>query len=426
MQKSVIFGVLSLVMLACTSKSEIHQTREKVKEVPRDSAVAHTFDSYGIKIDSLEVETYRVKRNESLYVILDKFDFSPREIYSITQQVRHFVDIREIRPGQKYRTYSSADSTEGLAQMVWQTNPIDYLVFDWQKDSLQIYKAARPLKSETVATAGTIQNSLYQTVSEQGSSRLLAFKMAEIFAWQINFFGLRDGDSFNVLYNKQFIDEDFYGIGEILAAEFIHRGEKFRAYKFSHGDINGYFTESGESVQKALLKAPFKFSQRVSSHFSSSRYHPILKKRMPHYGVDFAAPHGTPVLAVGDGTVTEAQYRGANGNIVKVTHNKTYRTAYLHLSGFADGIYRGAKVKQGQIIGYVGNTGRSTGTHLDYRLYRNNKPVNPLTVDLPSSKSVPDSLMDEFLTVRDELNYKLKIKTDTLQEESNPVLTANQ
>lgn len=425
MRKGVLLGVLvSLIFGACTSQFGENNIREKSKEAPKDSAVVHTYDSYGIKIDSLEVENYRVKRNESLYVILDKFDFSPQEIYNITQQVQHFVDIQEIQPGQKYRTYTPADSSGAIAQMVWQTNPLDYLVFDWQKDSLEIYKAARPLESETVTASGTIQNSLYQTVSAQGMSRLLAFKMAEIFAWQINFFGLRDGDSFNVLYNKQFIDGDFYGVGEVLAAEFVHRGETFRAYKFSHDEISGYFTESGESVQKALLKAPFKFSQRVSSHFSQSRYHPILKRKMPHYGVDFAAPHGTPVLSVGDGTVTEAQYRGANGNIVKITHNESYRTAYLHLSGFANGIYRGAKVKQGQIIGYVGNTGRSTGTHLDYRLYRNNRPVNPLTVELPSSDSVPDSLMDEFLKVRDQLNYRLKTQIDNLQKGDNPVLTA--
>jgi murein DD-endopeptidase MepM/ murein hydrolase activator NlpD len=177
-------------------------------------------------------------------------------------------------------------------------------------------------------------------------------------------------------------------------------------------------------VEKALLKAPFKFSQRVSSHFSHSRYHPILKKRMPHYGVDYAAPRGTPVLAVGDGVVTEARYRGANGNIVKINHNASYRTAYLHLQGFASGIQRGAKVAQGQIIGYVGSTGRSTGSHLDYRLYKNDRAVNPLTVDLPSSEAVPDSLMDDFKKVRDTLEQHFEQENNSTSKVNSVVVPA--
>jgi murein DD-endopeptidase MepM/ murein hydrolase activator NlpD len=301
--------------------------------------------------------------------------------------------------------------------LVWQPNPIDYVVFDWKRDSLQIFKAARPLTSERATATGTIENSLYQTMNEQNTSPLLAYRMASIFAWQINFFGLREGDSYKVLYNKQYIDDEYYSIGDILAAEFEHRGQTFKAYQFSKGGVSGYFTEDGSSVQKALLKAPFKFSQRVSSGFSHNRMHPILNKRMPHYGIDYAAPYGTPVLSVGDGTVTEAQYRGANGNIVKITHNSTYRTAYLHLRGFAHGIRPGAEVSQGQIIGYVGSTGRSTGAHLDYRLYRNNRPVNPLSVELPSSDAVPDSLMADFRTVRDSLNARLE---DGLEKSSSP------
>ena len=349
-----------------------------------------------------------MQRNESLYLILDKLDFNPQEIYAITQEARSFVDLDHLKPGQPYRTYlASSDSSNSLAKLVWQPNPIDYVVFNWQRDSLQIFKAAQPIANKLASASGTIDNSLYQTISEEDTSPLLANRMANIFAWQINFFGLRDGDSYRVLYNKQFINDEYYSIGDVLAAEFSHRGETYKAYKFSRGNTNGYFTETGQSVQKALLKAPFKFSQRISSGFSHNRMHPILKKRMPHLGIDFAAPYGTPVLSVGDGTVTEAQYRGANGNIIKITHNSTYRTAYLHLKGFAHGIRPGSNVDQGQIIGYVGSTGRSTGPHLDYRLYRNNRPVNPLTVELPSSDAIPDSLMDEFAAVRDSLDVRL-------------------
>lgn len=413
MNKRLLLAVLiGASVLGCMQQKESKKLVEEANIQPPDSTMIAeeniNVDNYGLPIDNLEVEEYSIQRNESLYLILDKFDFSDKEIYSITQKAHQFVDLGALKPGQKYRVYASADSSgAAISKLVWQKNPIDYVVFDWKRDSFQIYKAARPLTSKTVVASGEINSSLFEAISDADASPLLAHKMAEIFAWQIDFFGLRDGDQFNVLYQKQLIDGKVYGVGDILAAEFIHRGEEYRAYWFSKGNFEGYFNEHGESVQKVLLKTPFKFSQRISSHFSHNRFHPILKKRMPHYGIDYAAPYGTPVLAVGDGVVTEAQYRGANGNIVKINHNSTYRTAYLHLKGFASGIHRGASVKQGEIIGYVGNTGRSTGTHLDYRIYRNDNPINPLTIDLPSSDAIPDSLMKEFEQVRNAFDRQL-------------------
>lgn len=422
MQRFILFGIISaFFLIGCNTEEPVKKVELKKVSLPKDTVETVDRDIYGLAVDSIKVSDHKVKRNESLYLILDKLDLSPQEIYTVTQKARDVVDISNIKPGQRYRTYASADSN--LSRMVWQPNPLEYVVFDW-RDSLEIYKASRVLTNELAVSSGVVSNSLYQTISEEGASPLLAYKMAEIFAWQINFFGLRPGDSFNVLYNKRYIGDEFLGIGDVMAAEFTHRGETFQAYNFRHAETNGYFTEDGQSVEKALLKAPFKFSQRISSHFSHSRYHPILKKRMPHYGVDYAAPTGTPILAVGDGMVTEAQYRGANGNIVKINHNASYRTAYLHLRGFANGIHRGARVKQGQIIGYVGSTGRSTGPHLDYRLYKNNNPVNPLTVDLPSSEAVPDSLMDAFKKVRDSLDKQLSPKPDTtVPKEVNPIIT---
>lgn len=428
MQKVLLGIVCAVLAWGCQPDRQSQQIKtESEQSEQADSTLAQTptYDNFGIQIDSLQVEQYKVKRNESLYLILDKFDFSSQEIYAATQEASDFVDIRSFKPGQKYHAYySSADSSAELQHIVWEPNPLDYVVFDWQSDSLEIYKASRPLSKETVRVSGTINNSLYQTISSRNASPLLAYRLAQIFAWQIDFFGLREGDSFNVVYEKRYINDEFLGIGEIKAAEFTHRGEIYRAYQFNHPEADGYYTEEGESVQKALLKAPFEYNQRISSHYSRSRYHPTLKRRMPHNGVDFAAPRGTPVLSVGDGTVTEAQYRGANGNIVKVKHNSTYRTAYLHLQGFASGIHRGARVEQGQVIGYVGSTGRSTGPHLHYSLYKNDRHVNPMNVELPSSEAVPDDLMEEFKKVRDELERQLKADEDTVKEEKEaPVIT---
>ena len=210
-----------------------------------------------------------------------------------------------------------------------------------------------------------------------------------------------------VIYEKRFVDDKPYGIGQIIAAEFEHRGEIYEAYFYESDDAYGYYDEVGNSVQKALLKAPFKYSQRISSNFSHSRFHPVLKKRIPHYGVDYAAPLGTPVISVGDGEVIESQYRGPSGNIVKIRHNSTYTTAYLHLNGFASGIRKGQKVRQGQVIGYVGKTGRVTGVHLDYRVYKNDQPVNPVKLVLPPSKGISNTELEEYKSkielVRNEL-----------------------
>lgn len=423
MQKIVLaWAFLGLIFWGCNQQEGATQIVKEAKAKSPDTTFVHTYDDFGIKIDSLQVEEHSIQRNESLYVILDNYHFSPQEIYSIIQKARNFVDLGSLKPGQKYRTYTSSDSAAEISQMVLRPNPLDYVVFDWQQDSLQIYKAARPLTTKTAATSGTIENSLYQTISEEDATPLLAYKLSEIFAWQVNFFGLREGDSFKVLYNKKYINGKYYGIGEVLAAEFTHRGKTYRAYKFEHGETEGYFTETGESVQKALLKTPFKFNQRISSRFSRNRFHPILKKRVPHNGVDYAAPRGTPVLATGDGVVTRARYGRGEGNMIKIRHNSTYETGYMHLSKFANGIHPGTHVEQGQVIAYVGSTGLATGPHLHYSLYKNGHPVNSLAIELPSSDGVPDSLMAAFEKVRDSLDGRVKSKVND-NEGDFPVLT---
>ncbi len=426
MRQLILLGILTgFLMMGCDSHKPVEQAVKKESTSKKDSleTVEVQRDIFGLPVDSMEVSDHTVKRNESLYLILDKLDFDPQQIYSITQQARNVLDVNNVKPGQRYRTYATADSGSGIARMVWQPNKLEYVVFDGLQDSLEVYRASRPLTNKLAVASGTVSSSLYQTISDEGASPLLAYELAGIFAWQIDFFGLRDGDSFEVLYNKQYIGDDYFGIGDVLAAQFEHRGETYRAYKFTRGQTDGYFMRDGKSVEKALLKAPFKFNQRISSGFSKNRYHPILKERRPHYGIDYAAPHGTPVLSVGGGTVTRARYDNGNGYFVKIKHNSTYETAYMHLSDFADGIHEGTTVEQGQVIAYVGSTGLSTGPHLHYTLYKNNRPVNALAIDLPSSESVPDSLMDTFKKVRDSLDRQLEQQEETGKEQPEKVLT---
>ncbi|TYP95037.1 Peptidase family M23 [Fodinibius salinus] len=411
MYRIILLSIVGFgIIMGCSPDRPVDsdQSKEVTVAAAKDTMCIPHQDKFGLPINGIKVADYTVKRNESLYLILNKLGFNAQEIYNASRRAKQVIDLDNFKPGQRYRVYFSADSTNRVKKLLWQPSKLEYVVFNWTQDSLEISRAARQLNTKKAMFSGTIENSLYKTIHRQGAHPVLAYKMANIFAWQINFFGLRPGDSFKVLYDKTFVEDEFLGVENILAAEFTHRGETYKAYKFSRGGIDGYFDEEGNSVEKALLKAPFEFNQRISSGYTSSRYHPILKKNMPHRGVDYAAPVGTPVLAVGDGVVTEAQYRGANGNIIKIDHNSTYRTAYLHLHGFADGIHRGASVEQGQIIGYVGSTGRSTGPHLDYRLYKNDRAVNSRTVDLPSSKGIPDSLMDHFMERREALARQLE------------------
>lgn len=423
MQRPFMFLAAVAMLLSCSNIKKQEADSEKANDAITDSVVTKVesekgeYDNFGFRVDTAEVQDHKVLKNESLYLILDKFDFSAQEIYAVTKQARDIIDVRSFKPGQQYRIYASLDGNgkEPLTRLVWQPNPLDYVVFDWQ-DSLRIYKSSKTVTTQTETASAEINSSLYETMVREELSPLLAYKLSEIYAWEIDFFSLRNGDRFHIVYEKKYIDDTFFEIGEIKAAAFTHRGETYNAFKYEDENISGYFDEEGNSVQKALLKAPFKFSQRISSGFSHNRFHPVLKRRIPHYGVDYAAPHGTPVLSVGDGTVTESRYRGANGNIVKIRHNGTYETAYLHLSGFARGIKKGRSVKQGQVIGYVGKTGRVTGTHLDYRIYKNGRPVNPLTVDLPSSESIPDSSMDNYMTRVESYFDELNISNQTGNE----------
>jgi len=409
MHNRLIIGViLGVMLLGCEPKKRTEEVPDSPNIEVADTVISHTVDSFGQVMDSMQVKEHKVKHNESFYNILSRYDFSPQQIYSITRKARDIVDFKKLKPGQKYRTYYASSEDSSIKKLIWQPNPVDYVVFDWKPDSLQIYRAARPITTKPSVASGEIENSLFQAISQEKKSPLLAYKMANVFAWEIDFYGLRGGDSFKTLYSKKYINGEFYGIGNIKAAQFTHRGKTYRAYRFKHGNTDGYFNQNGQSVEKALLKMPFKFSHRITSHFSQHRMNPVLHKVMPHHGVDYAAPIGTPVLATGDGTVLEAHYGGASGNIIKIRHNGTYRTAYMHLHRFARGIHAGANVKQGQIIGYVGSTGRSTGPHLDYRIYKNGRAVNPLTINLPSAKSIPDSLMKAFTQLRDSLNKKMQ------------------
>jgi len=407
MHKFFIGIFLSLMIVSCERPFDLEKipvqqiTLENYKEIPPLPA----FDKHGFKVNTYSTAKYRIKRNENLHLILSDFGVSQEMIHKIQIEAVGKANLKKMIPGQKYILYKQDNTTIGF---VWYQNPVDYITIKWKDGEVEMGNGSLELTLKENSFSGIIKTSLYDAITIEEASMYLGQGIADVYAWEIDFFSLRKGDSFKVIYEEIYAGDEFYNIGRIKAAQFTHRGNEYKAYYFEDGDRSGFFDENGNSLEKDLLKAPFKYSQRVSSGFSRNRMHPILNQRRPHYGVDYAARPGTPILAVGDGIVTEAQFRGGNGNIVQIRHNGTYKTAYLHMRRFANGIKPGVQVKQGQVIGYVGSSGLATGPHLCYRLYKNSQPVNSLNLDLPSSDALDEKDLSEFNERKAQLDEKLE------------------
>jgi murein DD-endopeptidase MepM/ murein hydrolase activator NlpD len=354
---------------------------------------------YGIPIDSFDILTDMVKRNEMLLSILINYNLPDGSLASLLNMPIREFDLRKIKAGNRYTVFLHRDSLSTLHYLVYEITPVDFVRFSFG-DSVAVELGHKEVVQKTKFASGTISTSLWNSMKEKGYSPELILQLSEIYAWTVDFFGLQPADSFSVVYDEQYVDNVAVGLGKIHGAYFKSNGIGIYAIPFVQDSIESYYDSVGNSLRKAFLKAPLRFS-RISSRYSNSRLHPILKIRRPHHGVDYKAPKGTPVMAIGDGRVTEASRgTGGGGNIIKIRHNSIYSTAYMHLSGFAPGISAGKYVKQGDIIGYVGSTGLSTGPHLDFRFYKNGGPIDPLKVEAPPVEPVKIENRTTFDSVR--------------------------
>ncbi len=341
---------------------------------------------FGINVDSLEVVEATIQPNEYLSQILRKYNISLGLIDRIAKKSRAVFDVRKIRMDKDYTVLCRADSAHTAQYFIYEPNRLDYVVFDLT-DTVSIYQEQHKIDTVTREFAGVIDYSIYQTLADGNAPPDLAYQLSDIYAWQLDLFKVQKGDRFKMVYEEIRIKNEPVGVGKVLAAHFERDQESYYAFYYDQQGRTDYFDEEGNSLRKAFLKAPLKYT-RISSRFSNDRLHPVLHVHRPHHGIDYAAPIGTPVRAVGDGKVIKANYSGGAGNYVKIRHNNTYTTGYMHLSKYGEDIKVGKRVKQGDIIGYVGSTGISTGPHLDYRVWKNGRAVDALTIDMPPSEPI--------------------------------------
>jgi murein DD-endopeptidase MepM/ murein hydrolase activator NlpD len=337
---------------------------------------------FGLAIDSFNIETGAVGRDQNLGQILRKYNLQERAHTQLLLYAGNVFDVRKIRQGNRYTAFLSRDTLYRLQYFVYEHSPVEYVVFDFT-DSVQVSVKQKDISTRHKKAHGEIITSLWDAVKKDEINPLLTIELSEMYAWTVDFFGLQPGDKFTVVYDELYVDTVSIGLGRIHAASFFHGGRELLAVPFTQDSVETYFDADGNSLRRAFLKSPLRFSSRISSRFSSSRMHPILKIRRPHYGVDYAAPVGTPVYSIGDGRVIMAGTQSGSGRIVKVRHNGVYTSVYMHLSGFGKGITTGKYVIQGELVGYVGSSGLSTGPHLDFRVTRNGSPIDPLKMESP-------------------------------------------
>jgi murein DD-endopeptidase MepM/ murein hydrolase activator NlpD len=351
-----------------------------------------------------------ISAGETISSLLGSY-FSPQEIYELGQRSKNVFPLTRICAGQPYQICTSDDKFESF---VYEIDQEEQLVIRRQDEQLTIERVPIEYEVRTQVVRGIVESSLFEAVSQAGESAELATALADIFAWDIDFIrDLRTGDTFSALVEKRYRDGQPAGYSRVLAAEFRNNGVLYRAFAYKDGDRTlSYYDVTGRSVRKAFLKAPLSFS-RISSGFSLKRFHPITKTWKAHPAIDYAAPTGTPIKTVGDGTITRIGYTRGNGNFIEMRHNGTYSTIYLHMSKFAKGMKKGKRVSQGQVIGYVGATGLATGPHLCFRMYRNGSPVNPYKVKAPAAKPVSDENMAEFKLLTRSLVAQLEGREET-------------
>ena len=373
-------------------------------------AEAHPELLYGICADSFVVERQCVRNGQMISNLLTGAGLPYATAIKAYESARGVYDFRQMKAGHTCCFFNSIDTNGvgSLRHFVYEISATSYVRCSFIGDSVDVVREEAAVTRRRRTARAVIKSSLWNALAEQDIAPQVALDLSDVFAWTVDFFGLEKGDQFGVVYDELVAGDKVVGTGDITSAIYVSNGGG-RSYAFRHvvDSVAGYYDLQGNSLRRAFLKAPLHFS-RISSRFSNGRMHPILKIRRPHHGVDYAAPKGTPVVALGDGKIIAKGYDGkGGGNYVKIRHNSIYTTVYMHLNNFAKGLSTGQNVRQGDVIGNVGATGLATGPHLDFRMYRDGKPVDPLKVEMPPAEPIDNDEIIDFMDESDKLRQTL-------------------
>ncbi len=393
--KKFLFIILSILVFQSCKKEVIvnSEPEEIIEEQPP------IIEEFGYNLNNYKVIKDTIRNGESFGQILDRNHVDYAEIYKIAEAAKDTFDIRKLIAGKPYTILAKKDTTEKAQVFIYQPNKVEYLIVDFT-DSVKTIFGRKDIKILTKTASGVIESSLSEAIDSQGLNYIIAHEMGDIYAWTIDFFHLQKGDNFKLIYEELYIDDTVsVGIGDIKAAYFEHKNQPFYSFNFetdSVKQIHDYYDENAKTLRRQFLKAPLQYG-RISSRYNLNRRIKYYGNRVrAHKGTDFAAPIGTPILSTANGTVIESRYRGGNGNYVKIKHNSTYSTQYLHMSKRK--VKKGDYVKQGDVIGYIGMTGNTAGPHVCYRFWKNGAQVDPLREKLPSAEPIKESLKERYFT----------------------------
>ncbi|MDO7171042.1 peptidoglycan DD-metalloendopeptidase family protein [Mariniflexile sp. AS56] len=404
--KYLVALVVLLAFVGCKDKEQVVVEEIAVVEKPAD------IYEFGFNLNDFVVKRDTIRQGDSFGVILERNKIGYPRIFSIAEKARDTFDIRRLQIGKPYTLLCSKDSLETPKCFIYQPNQEEFVVISFQ-DSIHAYTSRKPIKYVEKSVTGVLNSSISQELDKKGISPILTNMLAEqIYAWTIDFTRLQKGDSFKVIYTDKYIDDTIYaGVHNVKAVVFNHKNTPYYAFRYRTDSIKNiyeYYNEAAKDLRRAFLKAPVQFS-RISSKYNLNRriaYYGFALR--PHKGTDFAAAIGTPILATANGTVTESQYKGGNGNYVKIRHNSTYETQYLHMQKRKVNV--GQHVKQGDVIGWIGMTGNTGGPHVCYRFWKNGKQVDPFKEKLSQSEPIAESLKGDYL----DFIRPIKLKLDTL------------
>ena len=361
---------------------------------------------YGFALDTFQVTVDTIQNNQYLSQILLPHKVSYANIDQLARNVKDTFAVTKLRAFKEY-TILTKDTTKGADYFIYEPDAYSYVVYDLNNLTASVKKRKIVIKKREAS--GIIESSLWVAMKNNGLHPALIDRLEGIFQWSIDFVHIQPGDRFKVIFEEEYIDGELVGIGKIYGGYFKNIDNEYYGIYHENGQFKGYYDENAAPMKSPFLKAPIKLASRyrISSSYNLRRFHPVLRRVRPHFGTDYAAAIGTPIVAVADGRVTHATYTKGNGRYVKIKHDKTYQTQYLHMSRYGKGIKSGVHVKQGQVIGYVGKSGLATGPHVCFRFWKNGKQVNHRRLKLPNPEPMPASQKPAFYPTRDQMVKQL-------------------